>query len=91
MLRKGGSLVYKCVHGCGYESNHKGAMNLHDRIHCKTLKKGAREVPKATKEKSPCDCADGGKWRLLNAKSEREQTVIDAGYKKICTECWEVA
>ncbi|REE69726.1 hypothetical protein A8990_13145 [Paenibacillus taihuensis] len=36
--------VYTCKHGCLYQSKHRGAMNLHEHVHCK-LKSVKEQLP----------------------------------------------
>jgi hypothetical protein len=78
---------HKCKYGCGYEHGHKGAMNIHENIHCS--KKERRGDPVA-KDNPKCDCKDGGSWRLLNKNDDREAAAIEMGYKKVCNECDEL-
>jgi hypothetical protein len=75
---------YKCKHGCGKEYEHKGAMNIHENIHCP--KKGGKEVSKNDAD----ECKDGCSWRLLNSKDAKEAAAIQMGFKRVCTECDEV-
>lgn len=30
--------MHQCKHGCGYTNGHRGAMNLHEQIHCQHLR-----------------------------------------------------
>lgn len=72
---------HKCKHGCGKETAHRGAMNLHERFHCPTLRAAARAL---------CECEDGGSWELLSPNVGAQRMAIASGYKKYCTECGEV-
>lgn len=82
--------MYSCKHGCGYEHSHKGAMNLHERIHCKTLKKEVEveNVSRETKEKKErkkSGCVHS--WRLLSSQHQNEAMAIQAGYREVCRTC----
>lgn len=79
--------MHECKHGCGYTNKHRGAMNLHEQIHCKTLK--GSSAP-AKKELRYCDCDGGPSWSFLNRFDRHQAAALQAGYKKICTECGEV-
>lgn len=86
----------KCKHGCGYEHAHKGTMNLHESIHCSTLKKGSAKSPKrgptppAKKLELKCECEDGGSWRFLSPAVQLEANARAHGKKQICDTCEEV-
>jgi hypothetical protein len=87
-------VMHQCKHGCGYEHVHKGAMNLHERIHCKTLRKeseaAAEKVEPAEKpaKKKKADCEHS--WRLLVTSREAEARAIQAGFVEVCRKCQSV-
>jgi hypothetical protein len=76
--------MYSCKNGCGYESTHRGGMNLHEKIHCKQKPVGA---DRQQEHKEKCS----HQWRLLNNPEIR----LLAGngvndYEEVCSKCQEL-
>ena len=65
---------------------HRGALNLHENVHC--LKK---PVVKDVGGKTIIEqCCGNPSIRLLRRDDSREANAINMGYKKICSNCLEV-
>jgi hypothetical protein len=82
--------MYECKHGCGYKHDKRGTMNLHESMHCKTLRTTS-STKKTTKNPSGCDCSDGGNWRLLTP-NEKNYVLINfnVDMKEVCETCKEL-
>lgn len=78
----------ECKNGCGYTNKHRGAMNIHESVHCK--QKGAAAPEETKKDLRYCDCEDAPSWAFLSRSEPAQARAIAAGYKKICTGCGEV-
>jgi hypothetical protein len=73
---------YHCKHGCGYESDHRGRMNLHERNHCPKINAAvSTPTDQPKKKKHVCD------FRLLNLRDQQEKQAVFAGYKEVCEGC----
>jgi len=74
-----------CKH-CGATGNkggtafkNKGALALHEKIHCTKKPAHAGDIKK--------DCCANPSIRLLRQTDQRELAVMHQGYKKVCTNC----
>lgn len=93
------TVKHQCKHGCGYEHEKRGPMNLHELYHCPKIKAGTtppvqqkkpRTAAATPAPKLKCDCNDGPTLAYLSKSNPAHVGAIAAGYKKICTECQEV-
>lgn len=88
--------MLNCKYGCGYTNEHRGAMNLHEKIHCKKKEVSEHQPPSNEKKingsaaRRYCDCEGEGSWTFLSRTNSSHALAIRSGYKKICTECGEV-
>jgi hypothetical protein len=69
---------YQCKNGCGYENEHRGGMNLHERLHC----------PKVRQD--TCEAGGQCEWRPLNLRDPQEKAEVFNGYKEVCKKCLEM-
>lgn len=84
--------MLSCKHGCGYEHAHKGAMNIHENIHCPKIRSNSRSgsgaaAPFKNKKIKSCD----HRFRILTAREEKY--LVSKGvnqYDEICQECGEL-
>lgn len=76
--------MYSCVHGCGYQSGHRGGMNLHETIHCKKKQEGS-----AAQMKNDRACTHT--WRFLNQSELRLLASRGADdYEEVCSKCHDL-
>jgi hypothetical protein len=89
------AVKHKCKYGCGFERDHRGAVNVHEAMHCK-LKQGGTdaEMKKVESKKAPkvyeCECGEDQELQFLSKQDPRFREAIAQGYKKICVVCLEV-
>lgn len=80
--------MYKCSNRCGYEHSHRGAMNIHEKIHCKKrILNHIEHVEYEREHGRACKHT----WRLLQ-KSEL-QLLASRGvyeYEEVCNECHDL-
>lgn len=75
----------KCIHGCGYETDHKGALNLHQTKHCKLIFKEEK------RKKGSKSCCDNPEHELIPQNTEWGYIAVNNyGYKYYCKNCEEV-
>jgi hypothetical protein len=91
------AVKHKCKHGCGYEHEKRGPMNIHELYHCKkkeSSSRGSAAAPAKKQESSAgemnCDCDDGGQWGFLSRTDPQHIAARARGFTKICTECGEI-
>lgn len=83
--------MYKCSNGCEYEHHHRGAMNIHEKIHCKQKTtptgEGAKAEVKAKAKATPVGCVH--EWAFLG-HSKPEILAKRQGFYKYCRKCEEI-
>lgn len=89
--------MFQCKNGCGYESEHRGTMNLHEKMHCKKVRvQGEVAAEKKVRKKAAAvitgECEQGGEhnWRLLSRGNQTELNAINAGYGEVCVKCQDL-
>lgn len=81
--------MLSCKHGCGYETSHKGAMNLHENIHCPTVRNNSKSGGSAPAPKKKKGCEHT--FRILTAKEERFlRSKGQTQYDEVCSRCGEL-
>ena len=64
---------------------HRGALNLHETVHCKQKQGGGD----AQMNSAAAKCCDKPSIRLLRVTDQRELYAMHQGYTKVCNNCEE--
>lgn len=74
-------MKYKCEN-CDFETEHRGAYNLHVTMHCPAVRKRTEKQEKKKHEHE---------WEFLNPKvSEEKRAMVEGGYREVCRSCLEL-